>query len=203
MKRIFSVSADLFPATDQRVHLWAITKDNRRVHSETTLDLALYSQPRGLKKVYISPSKPKVNPEVVNHILKADIVISGPGDLYTNQLPVLIVPEIKQAIIESKAKKVFICNIANKPFETKGFMLRDFINAIADHMGAFPFDMVIANNNISTPIPHRFKYTYVTVDEESKKQENSFNVIESDVVNDEFPLYHDPDKLASIINKNI
>jgi uncharacterized cofD-like protein len=203
LKKIFSVNADLFPATDQRVHLWAITHDNRRVHSETTLDLALYSQPHGLKKVYISPAKPKVNPEIVEHIMNADVIISGPGDLYTNQLPVLIVPEIKEAILASTARKMFVCNIANKPFETKDFTLKEFIQAISDHMGSFPFDTIIANNNFSCPIPGRFNYSYVPVDEASKEERASWKVIEEDVVNEEFPLYHDTTKLASVVAENI
>lgn len=202
MKKIFSVKADLLPATDQRVHLWAITKDKRRVHSETTLDLALYSQPHGLKKVYITPSKPKVNEKVIQSLLEADVIISGPGDLYTNQMPVLIVPQIQKAILESKAKKIFLSNIANKPFETKGFVLSDFIQAITDHMGVFPFDTVIANNNYSVSIPKKFKYTYVRVDEASTEKAD-FRLIEADLVNDAFPLYHDSKKLASVVAKAI
>ncbi len=183
-------------------YLSAITKDNRRVHSETTLDLALYSQPRGLKKVYLTPSKPKVNPKVTSSILEADTVISGPGDLYTNQLPVLIVPEIKDALFQSKAKKIFIANIANKPFETKGFTLSDHIQAIIGHLGEFPFDTVIVNNNNIHPIPKRYKYTYVRIDDASREN-NRFTLIEADIINDEFPIYHDHQKLASVVAKAI
>src|SRR5690606_23628825 len=97
-KRIFGVEAEFLPATDERVHLYATTHDGRRVHGETTLDLALYSEPHGLKRVYFTPKQPKVNKRVAESLLEADIIISGPGDLYTNQLPVLIVPEIKEAL---------------------------------------------------------------------------------------------------------
>ncbi len=135
--------------------------------------------------------------------MSADVIISGPGDLYTNQLPVLIVPEIKKAVLESNAQKIFICNIANKPFETKDFTLSDFIQAVTDHMGAFPFNTVLANNNFSVSIPSAYKYTYVHTDELSRNGNNSYRVIEEDVVNEAFPLYHDQTKLASIIVKNI
>ncbi len=113
VKQMFSVHADLLPATDEHVQLSAITNDGRTVHSETTLDLALYSKPHGLRKVYITPSKPLVNKRVVESLMSADVIISGPGDLYTNQLPVLIVPEIKEALYRSRAKKIFILNTAN------------------------------------------------------------------------------------------
>lgn len=202
-KKIFGVTADFFPATDERVHLWAITRDGRRVHSETTLDLALYSEPHGLKKVYLTPSKPKVNKALIERLMTADIIISGPGDLYTNQLPVLIVPEIKEAVIKSKARKLFILNIANKPFETKGFSLRDFIDAISIHLGQFPFDTIIANNNYSVSIPKKYKYTFIPIDKELQDVKQPFTLIQADLVNENFPLYHDSQKLAEVIRRAV
>lgn len=203
-KRMFGVRADILPATDERTRLSAITKDGRRIHSETTLDLAKYSEPYGLKKIYITPARPKVNKKVVESLRDADLIISGPGDLYTNQLPVLIVPEIKNALLASKAKKFFILNTANKPFETKKFSLSDYTTAIAEHLGTFPFDTVIVNNNFSIPIPRKYRYSYV------KKNKNGeigpgypFRLIEQNLVDEAFPLYHDFKKLASLIINNI
>ncbi len=201
LKRIFGVKADILPATDERTRLSAITRDGRRVHSETTLDLALYSQPHGLKKIYISPKNPNVNKKVISNIIDADCIVSGPGDLYTNQLPVLIVPQIKQALIESPAKKLFILNIANKPFETKGFALHDFISAISDHLGTFPFEKIIINNNRSYPIPPKYRYKYIDLDVKQKKL--PCTLIEEDLVDPNFPIFHDTKKLAYTIVKCI
>lgn len=202
-KRIFGVTAEMLPASDERVVLHAITKDGRHIQSETTLDLALYSEPHGLAKIYITPENPKVNPQVTESLLNADIIISGPGDLYTNQLPVLVVPEIKEALLKSKAKKMFILNIANKPFETKGFTLKDFIHAFSDHLGTFPFDSIILNNNHQTPIPEKYDYTYIHIDEELKNTAQAFTLIEADLVNKDFPLYHDASKLAQVLKEHI
>lgn len=201
VKKMFGVNVDIYPASDERTHLNAITKDGRRVYSETTLDLALYGEPHGLKKIYIRPKMPKVNPQVISSLLDADCIISGPGDLYTNQLPVLIIPQIKEALLKSKAKKIFILNIANKPFETKGFTLQDFINAFEEHLGIFPFNKIIANNNMQNEIPKEYKYEYIKT---LLKQNNQpFEIIEDDLVNKAFPLYHDPQKLASVVAKHI
>jgi uncharacterized cofD-like protein len=200
---MFGVDADFYPASDERTHLSAVTKDGRQVHSETTLDLALYGQPRGLKKIYIRPKDPKVNPAVISALLEADCIISGPGDLYTNQLPVLVIPQIKDALLKSTAKKIFILNIANKPFETKGFTLQDFINAFKEHLGEFPFDKIIINNNIHNPIPKKYHYNYIPVNEDLRQKPQEFELIESDLVNADFPLYHDADKLASVVIKHI
>jgi len=196
-KKMVGVSANFYPATDQRVHLWAITKDGRRVHTENTLDLAMYSEPYGLKKVYINPAKPIVNSKVIDCLIDADIIISGPGDLYTNQLPVLIVPQIRDALLKSKAKKIFVANIANKPFETKTFALSDFFTAINDHLNSFPFETAVVNNNFSNSIPKKYKYKYIAIDELDKYSQ--VKILQGDIVNSEFPLYHDSDKLAEIV----
>lgn len=202
-KKMFGVTADILPATDIRVRLSAITKDGRRIHSETALDLAKYAEPLGLAKIYITPKNPTVNYRVINNLKDADVIISGPGDLYTNQLPVLIVPQIKEQIIKAKCKKIFILNIANKPFETKGFTLINFIKTIEEHLGVFPFDTIIINDNFSNPIPKKYhNYQYIEIDDKSRQMERQFKLIEEDLVNDDFPIYHNSDKLAKIVVRN-
>jgi uncharacterized cofD-like protein len=203
-KRMFGVTADILPASDVRTHLSAITKDGRRIHSETALDLAKYAEPYGLKKIYITPKSPKVNPRVIKNLKEADVIISGPGDLYTNQLPVLIIPKIKEIVLKSKANKIFVLNIANKPFETRGFMLKDFIDTFSEHLGIFPFNTIIANSYISIAIPLKHKkYKYITVDSKFSLQKQKIKIIKSNLVNRKFPLYHDSKKLAKSIIENI
>jgi len=202
-KRMFNVKADILPASDVRVRLSAITKDGRLIHGETALDVAKYAQPYGLKNIYITPKSPKVNPKVIENLLAADVIISGPGDLYTNQLPVLIIPEIKDILLKKKCRKIFVLNIANKPFETKGFVLNDFIIALTEHLGSFPFDTIIANNNTKIKIPNKHKeYEYIKIDEKFIFKQN-IKVILKDVVNKEFPIYHDSNTLAKAVVENI
>ncbi|HZE87850.1 MAG TPA: gluconeogenesis factor YvcK family protein [Methylomirabilota bacterium] len=202
-KEIFGITAELFPATDIRTHLSATTKDGRRIHTEETLDLALYSEPYGLKKIYVSPKNAPVNEKIITNIMQADIIISGPGDLYTNQLPVLVVPKIKEAFLKSPAKKIFVLNIANKPFETKNFTLKNFLVAITDHLGTFPFDTIIANNNHTLKIPKKYRYKYIKIDKEFTEHKQPFTLIQKDLVNEDFPLYHNAKKLAEVVIKNI
>lgn len=200
VKKMFDVKADIFPASDVRTHLSAVTKDGRRIHGETALDVAKYGEPFGIKRVYITPKNPKINPKIILNIKKADVIISGPGDLYTNQLPVLIIPQISNAVNDSKAKKIFILNIANKPFETKGFTLSSFVDAISQHIGSFPFNTIIANKKFSVKIPSKYKrYKYVQLG----KKTGNFKIYSSDLLNHKFPVYHDPKKLAKIVYKNI
>jgi uncharacterized cofD-like protein len=201
-KKMFRVTADILPASDERTQLSAITNDGRRIHSETALDVARYAEPHGLKKIYITPKSPKVNPKVIQSLKEADVIISGPGDLYTNQLPVLVIPQIKKIVLSSKAKKIFVLNIANKPFETKGFSLNDFITAIESHLDKFPFTTIVANNNFSYSIPSEHKkYKFIALNDVLKNK--NITLIQGDLVRKEFPVYHDSTKLAKVIVENI
>ena len=203
-KKMFGVTADIFPATDERVRLSAITKDGRRIHGETALDVAKYAEPYGLKKIYITPKNPIVNPKVLHNLKEADAIISGPGDLYTNQLPVLIVPQIKEQLLNAVCHKILILNIANKPHETAGYSLKDFINAIKEHLGIFPFDTIIVNNNQSIPIPPKYhQYTYISIDDKFKDELRQFKIVEEDLIQKDIPIYHNPKKLAETVIKNI
>ncbi len=203
-KQMFGVKADILPASDVRTHLSAITKDGRRIHGETALDIPKYGEKSGLKKVYLTPKSPKVNSKVIKNLLSADIIISGPGDLYTNQLPVLIIPEIKEILIKKDCRKIFVLNIANKPFETENFTLFDFVNTITEHLGVFPFDTVFANSNTSVKIPAKYKkYKYIKTEKKQLSPKQNFNVLLNDVVNKGLPIYHDSSKLAKAIAENI
>lgn len=200
-KRMFGVKGDILPASDERVHMKAITKDGRLVHGETALDLVKYAEPYGVKKIYLTPKNPRVNPKVVESLENADVIIIGPGDFYTNELPVLLIPEIKNALLNRNCKKIFVLNIANKPFETKGYELFDFVKATEEHLGRFPFDTVIANMNTSAKIPNRYrKYKFIKVDPNTKW---NFELVLEDVVDSLFPIYHDSNKLAKAIMEKI
>lgn len=203
-KKMFGVKANILPATDIRVRQSGITQDGRRIHSETALDLGKYAAPHGLKKTYITPKDPVVNPQVLKNLQNADVIISGPGDLYTNQLPVLIVPKIKEQLLKAKCKKIFVLNIANKPCETEGYSLKDFIKAFTDHLGVFPFDTVIVNSNTSSKIPKKYRnYKYIKINDEYRSAKQPFKLIEEDLANEDLPIYHNSNKLAETVVKNI
>jgi len=204
MKKLFQVSNNIFPATVEPVFIKATTIDGVEVLGEENIDLGKYNGSRVLNHVYIVSQNPKASGKALAALQEADVIIAGPGDLYTTILPVLIIPDIAKALKKIKKTKIFIVNVANKPFETKGYNVPDFLSAIQKHLDSFPFDKVIANNNFSMPIPEPFHYTYVGLElEKIKNQLKSVSFIEADLVNKKFPLYHDSDKLADIVVKNI
>lgn len=201
-KKTFNVRGNFLPATTEAVSISAETIEGKIIHREERIDTGKYAGKRILKRVFLNPIDAKVNPKLIKSIRTAEIIIAGPGDLYTTILPVLIVNGVNAALQESKAQKIFVVNITNKPFETSGYDVNDYILAVKRHLGAFPFNKVIVNNNYAPKIPSKLKYKYVDING-FKKNSNSIKLITSDLVDENFPLYHNPQKLAKTIIGNI
>ena len=127
------------------------------------------------------------------------MIIAGPGDLYTTILPVLVIPGVVAAIKKSHAKKVFIVNIANKPFETPNYTLTDYIAAVKHHLHGFPFTRVIVNTNTKPKIPKNLHYHYVPIAAQSL--DKGVTLVTGDIVDSGYPLHHDPVKLAQMLKK--
>lgn len=199
LKKLFKVKGNIYAATKDKVSISVVTKDGAKITGEENIDLGKYDGERILDKVFLHPSEPEVSDGVMAALEQADVIIAGPGDLYTTVLPVLIIPRIADFLRETKKKKIFVVNVANKPFETKGYSVSDFVTAIAKHMVGFHFDIVIVNDNTKNPIPEQFQYSYVEIDEISSK----YNLVKEDLVDESFPLYHDSVKLAKVVSEHI
>lgn len=193
--RIFLSHGKIFPATRENVSIWAKTSDGKKVHGEQNIDLGNYKGTRSLSEVHLEPAKATAPKKAIDAIYEADMVITGPGDLYTTILPVLLVSDINKALKKTKAKKIYIVNVANKPFETPNYKVNDFINAITKHLKYFPFSTVLINNNYKPTMPRKLKYTYVLYNNNIQ----GIRIIKKDLVDDNFPLYHHPVKLAKAI----
>ncbi|MEX2007797.1 MAG: gluconeogenesis factor YvcK family protein [Candidatus Levyibacteriota bacterium] len=196
MKEIFKVKANIYPSALARVSLRAKTSTGHIVRREENIDKGNFKG--RIKRLYIYPQNPKVDQRALDALKEADIIIAGPGDLYTTILPVLIIPKIMEELKNSKAKKIFVVNVANKFFETPNYSVSDFIAAIKKHCGFQPFDTFLINNNVSHKIPEGFAREY-SVGPLSRDKANSVACVYEDLVNEEFPLYHSPKKLAKAI----
>lgn len=200
-QKTFDIKGIFLPATIEKVNISAKTIEGKRIYGESKIDLGKYSGKRILEKVFLEPRDAKTSSRVLNCIKNSDIIIAGPGDLYTTILPVLIVKDIEKELKKSKALKIFVVNVANKPFETKGYEVEDYVNAVKRHLGSFPFDKIIANNNFSASIPRKYKYHYVGL--MASQNLNGAQLIADDIVDEDFPLYHNCAKLAKTIMENI
>lgn len=201
MQRIFKTSGKILPSTVENVSIWAKTSLNETVYREENIDLGRFTGK--IEKLYLKPSHPTVPKEAVNAILEADVIVTGPGDLYTTILPVLLVPEITKTIKKSKAMKFFIVNVANKLFETPNYKIEDYINAIIKHCKSKIFDYFFVNSNLTPKIPRKFKRQYEFVALNSYPPNPPYKIIKKDIVDENFPIYHSSEKLAKVICENI
>lgn len=200
--KIISDKGKVLPATIQDVNIWAKTVDGIKVVGEQNIDLGKYNGSKKLDEVHLEPEDAKAYPLSVKEVKDADIIIVGPGDLFSTVLPVLIVKQIKIALLKSKGHKVFIVNTTNKPFETIGFKAADYISALKKHLGKNIFDTILINTNHKPRIPKNINYQYVIFDKKNFKKYKS-KIVTGNFINREYPLYHDSQKVASFIENLI
>jgi uncharacterized cofD-like protein len=189
--RVLAVSGQIMPATLSDVTLCARTDDEATVQGECNIPLS----GRRIKQVYLEPEHVQAYPEAVRTLMEADLIVIGPGSLYTSVLPNLLVEGIKEAVAASSALKVYVCNVATQPGETDGFSVADHVEALERHLGPGLFQYVIANSNTESVLPPDWGVDIVTVD----RRPSEVELVMADVVNDEFRLRHDPRKLAATL----
>ncbi|QMV42607.1 gluconeogenesis factor YvcK family protein [Cohnella cholangitidis] len=147
LSRIFAVRGRVLPAANQSIVLKAEMEDGSIVVGESTIPKS------GLviRKVFLEPADVEALPEAVQALREADAILIGPGSLYTSILPNLIVPKLAEAIIQSDAVKLFVCNVMTQPGETDNYSVSDHLTAIHAHIGHHLFDYVIVNDGEIPP----------------------------------------------------
>lgn len=138
---LLDVKGRLLPLTEDNVDLIGITKEGYEIIGEEQIT----ESKRKISKLKYS-KKIKVTPKVLEEIKKADLIIFSSGSLITSIMPHIIVPEIQEAINESKAKTMYICNIITQPGETDDYNVSDHIKVLEQYLGKDSIDVVIANN---------------------------------------------------------
>ncbi len=199
-QKMFPIKGVFLSATVEPTSIAIHTRKGTQVEREEIIDTGKYNWDEGIEKLILSPSHVKANPKALEAIKDADVIIAGPGDLYTNLLPVLLVEDLAKALSECSAKKVFVINITNKPYETYKYTLSDYIESVKKHIGNFPFDSVLVNDNVAPQLPTDIGYEYVTFEKNGEGlKEIQGEIIYKDVIDVKSPLYHDPIKLAKAI----
>ena len=137
---LLDVKGKILPLTEDNVDLVGITKDGKKIVGEEQIT---ESKSKIVDLKY--SKKVKATPKVIEAIKQADLIIFSSGSLLTSILPNLIVPEIVEAIENSKAKTMYICNMLTQPGETDNFKVSDHIKVLQKHLGSRKVDVVIAN----------------------------------------------------------
>ena len=194
--KVLAVKGTIVPSTLQDVTLVA-SINGITVEGESRIP----KQNAPISHVFLKPDGVQVNPEAAQAILNAELIIVGPGSLYTSILPNLLVEGMVEAIKASAALKVYICNLAAQPGETDGYGVQDYLRVIREHVGANLFDFVLVNtNNQFAPTGGQEAVVYKAVDS-ARHPEVRF--VPADVVNSRKPSHHDPEKLARTIMRKV
>jgi uncharacterized cofD-like protein len=192
--RVLAVRGQILPSTLENVTLCAELAGEAHVLGESKISAA--NTP--IQRVYLQPERPAAFPDAVRAILEADIVVVGPGSLYTSILPNLLVDGIAKALASTEALRVYVCNVATQPGETDEFRASDHVRALLRHVRGQPIDVVLANDNHSGEIKPEWNVQHVVADLEAIEQ-LGVDVALFDVVNPHNALRHSPDRLTAAI----
>jgi uncharacterized cofD-like protein len=145
--KVLAIRGRIFPSTLANVHLVATLIDGKRVKGETNISRSKIP----IRKLELNPRGPRPLPKAIDAIEEADLILMGPGSLYTSVIPNLLIPEIAKAVVRSRAPRVYIANLMTQPGETNGYSVADHVKAIYAHTRRKIFDCVVMNSATIAP----------------------------------------------------
>ena len=199
LSKVLNVRGDVYPAANRSIVLNAEMEDGTIVSGESRIPLVS----KKIKRVFLTPEQIQPLPECIEAIKRADLIVLGPGSLYTSVLPNLLVPTIAETIRTSRAKKVYICNAMTQKGETDGYTAADHVQAIIDHCGTGIVEHVLLNrSDIPEPLLKRYKEVGsapVAIDEARLQQLNVKPIIGEFVIERDSMLRHDAIKVSKAL----
>jgi uncharacterized cofD-like protein len=191
--RVLAVRGAVVPVAPGPLTLHAELDDGSTIQGQS-----LITRSRGIRRVWIVPERARASAEAVRAIAAADLVVLGPGSLFTSVLPALLVPEIRTALLASSAVRVYACNVATQVGETDGFTLGDHLRAFAAHKADELVDVVLANDNFDARVPADYPAGPVRLDD-MPSLSRPHTLVLRDIVDDAHAHQHDPAKLAGAL----
>jgi len=186
----------VYPSTLENVQITAVFDNGKRVFGEDRIPLV----GKRIKRIYLSKSNVKAYKKSIDAIKNANLIIIGPGSLYTSVMPNILVPKIRDTIIQNKhAVRIFIANCSTEKGETEGYSIEDHIEAIEKHTRERIFDYVLVNSQIvkkSKKADILGEINNITCNLDNYK---SYQIIHRNLVDRRNPLFHDQKKLAKEI----
>ena len=158
MSEVLAITGRVLPVTNENVQLLADFDDGVTVTGESEIAEYKKNLTRRIRRVYLSPEHPAALPACIDAIREADLIVLGPGSLYTSVIPNLLVTGIREAIHASDAVKVYVMNLMTQLGETAGYTAVDHVRALFDHGGSGLFDYALVNN---LPIPPEAQAEYL------------------------------------------
>ncbi len=148
---IFKISGKVLPVTKDKMQICAELENGYLIEEKSKIAETVYDKLTKINRVYLKPSNLRALPEVIKAIEEADGIIIGPGSLYTNIIPNLLVNGVIKAIKESKAIKLYACSIMTEPGQTDNYSVADYINTIVSHCGEGVIDYCLYDTGEVVP----------------------------------------------------
>jgi len=198
MNRVLAVRGQVLPASATPINLVARTRAGVTVSGQSSI-----MRTAGIERVWIEPGDVRASNDAIAAIAEAEIVVLGPGSLFTSVLPVLLIPEVRAAVAAAPGVRIYACNVAMQPGETEGFDLADHVEALVAHTQADLIDLVLAND--------RFDGDAADGDAEADWPADAVHprwppavepvphLVTDGVASDLDPHHHDPSRLAAAI----
>jgi len=201
---ILGIKGEVIPVSLENTRLFARLENGLLVIGESNIDSPKHDGSLAIKEVFLNPLA-KANKEALRIIKKADVIIIGPGDLYTSIIPNFLVKGIKEAIKKSRAKKIYVCNIMTKYGETNHFTAEQFLAVIEKYLGKGIINYFLVNvEKPKKSYLDKYKKEKAELVKYDKKYLSALKkpkVIFTKLVRNSSLLRHDPKKLVQAINR--
>ena len=196
--KVLAVKGRVFPASTAKIRLNATMEDGSIIEGESQIPLAH----KKIKRVHIFPREVEPVPSAINAIKNAEVIVLGPGSLYTSIMPNFLVKKVAETVRKSKAIKIYICNVMTQPGETDDYTVSMHVKSILEHAGIGSVDYVLANDKQISPALQDYyaqKGQYPVVVDEEAIHELGVGFVKADIINETNVIHHDSEKLANNI----
>ena len=192
--RVLAVRGQVVPASSM-----ALTLGARLAGGGELVGQSVIARATGIDRVFVTPADAPVTDEALEAIAAADLIVLGPGSLFTSLIPSLLLPPLRNAIAASAALRVYVCNVATQLGETEGYGLADHLAAIRRHAGEGIYDVVLANGDYSALRSPDDPSVAVRLDWEPPPGRPLPALVAADIVDLENAHQHDPARLAAAL----
>jgi len=194
---IFNTAGKILPATLNDVNIAALYDDGKKVVGESKIAKA----GKHIVEIQLDRKNVRANPQVVKALLDADLIILGPGSLYTSLVPNLLIPGIRNAICQNKkAVKIYIVNCSTEKGETEHYSVADHVDVIQKYSKK-SFEYCVVNSRIMKKSSNQTELGEINNITLKKGEDTQMNVVTADVINEKNALFHDSSKLAKNVIK--
>jgi len=196
--KVLALRGQVIPSSLNNVKLVAQHKNGSTTEGEDKIPKAQLP----IQKVYLKPSTPVAAPDAIKATEEAQIIVLGPGSLFTSIIPNLLIKEITETIASSEAVKIYVCNVMTQPGETDAYSASEHVKRLINHSHPRIFDYCILNSGEMPPellARYRKENSYPVVCDRKNIENMGYRVIEEDIISVEGYIRHDPLKLAKVI----